>query len=87
MVFSTFLGKKKVVRHELMHTLGFDHEHCRTDRDTYITIVWHRVPTGKSFVNAGCFYQRNAIFIVTSFPNMMETRINMYNYIFCFIPI
>jgi hypothetical protein len=34
---------KGVMLHELMHTLGFVHEHSRADRDDFVTIVWERV--------------------------------------------
>ncbi|XP_062912869.1 low choriolytic enzyme-like isoform X2 [Mobula hypostoma] len=37
---------KGVVEHELMHSLGFWHEHTRSDRDKYIKIEWKNVWPG-----------------------------------------
>lgn len=34
---------QKFIMHEILHTLGFWHEHNRCDRDTYVEILWANI--------------------------------------------
>lgn len=35
-----------IVYHEIMHTLGFFHEHTRPDRDGFVTVLWENIENG-----------------------------------------
>ncbi|XP_055854249.1 hatching enzyme 1.2-like [Episyrphus balteatus] len=54
--------------HELMHVLGFNHEHTREDRDEYVEINWKNIPTD-SYRNFG-----------KSTPNSTDTFNIKYDY-------
>ncbi|XP_062893260.1 meprin A subunit alpha-like [Mobula hypostoma] len=38
---------KPLVEHEILHALGFYHEHSRPDRDDYVSIWWNEIQPGK----------------------------------------
>ncbi|XP_069461262.1 meprin A subunit alpha-like [Ambystoma mexicanum] len=40
---------KAIVEHELLHALGFYHEHSRTDRDDYVHIWWDEIIEGYAY--------------------------------------
>ncbi|XP_051234774.1 high choriolytic enzyme 1 isoform X1 [Dicentrarchus labrax] len=42
---------KKTVQHEALHALGFHHEHVRSDRDSYVSILTENILPEKEKVN------------------------------------
>ncbi|CAM1319519.1 Uncharacterised protein r2_g2790 [Pycnogonum litorale] len=37
---------RSTIQHQMMHALGFYHEHNRPDRDNYVQINWHNIQSG-----------------------------------------
>ncbi|XP_072254921.1 astacin-like metalloendopeptidase [Pyxicephalus adspersus] len=44
--FDCLAKGKGIVLHELLHVIGFWHEHSRADRDDYVTIYWDAIKAG-----------------------------------------
>ena len=42
-----FSFQKATVIHEIMHAIGMHHEHQRSDRDTYLDMLWQNVQNGQ----------------------------------------
>ena len=42
------------VLHELVHAIGFFHEHARNDRDRYIKILYENLPEGTPIETQFC---------------------------------
>ena len=36
-----------LVFHEIMHAVGFYHEHNRPDRDNFVTVIWDNIEPGR----------------------------------------
>jgi hypothetical protein len=52
--------------HEVMHSLGFIHEHSRTDRDQYVEVVWENVQD--EFKSQFAMVPSDLMILVKGFP-------------------
>lgn len=58
------------VQHELIHALGFEHEHQRPDRDKYIRVIYDNIVPGLSI--------NQAPFLITTNTPRTSTTIRRY---------
>ncbi|XP_012713830.2 high choriolytic enzyme 1 [Fundulus heteroclitus] len=59
---------QSTVQHEVLHALGFNHEQVRSDRDTYVRILFENIEPGREFAfekkqtnNLGTPYDFNSV--------------------------
>ncbi|KAM9328385.1 low choriolytic enzyme-like [Pholidichthys leucotaenia] len=60
--------KNNIIQHELLHALGFYHEHARSDRDRHIKVHWENILKGhennfeiEDTENLGTAYDYNSV--------------------------
>ena len=47
---------KDTVIHEFLHSLGFNHEQTRPDRDQYIKVLYENIEPGMENISIFCVY-------------------------------
>lgn len=64
-----------IIMHEIMHALGFFHEHARTDRDNYIIVNWSNIKPDK----AHNFYKFNVNYTGSNLGSFDFNSIMLYD--------
>ncbi|KFM77150.1 Astacin-like metalloprotease toxin, partial [Stegodyphus mimosarum] len=59
------------VVHELLHTIGFEHEHNRSDRDDYLTINWHNIDTNWYYAFKKLLPDQNRLYTPFDYDSIM----------------
>ncbi|XP_044026245.1 low choriolytic enzyme-like [Siniperca chuatsi] len=59
-----------IIQHELLHVLGFYHEHNRSDRDQYVKIKWENI--NEYFVNNFEKYDTNNLNTTYDYSSVMQ---------------
>ena len=57
--------------HEILHALGFYHEHMRSDRDNYLTINWQNIENGMQDQFTKVSQAKNRLYTKFDFGSIM----------------
>ncbi|KAM3931006.1 hatching enzyme 1.2-like [Leptodactylus fuscus] len=66
-----------VIQHEVMHSIGFFHEHTRVDRDDYINILWQNI--AKGFAGNFNIDDGNTMNLPYDYESVMHYSANVYS--------
>ncbi|MBN3307236.1 MEP1B protein, partial [Amia calva] len=67
-----------IIEHELLHALGFWHEHTRADRDDYVTIMWDQIMPGEEH-NFDKYSNSDALNVSYDFTSVMHYDKNAFS--------
>lgn len=55
---------RRIIQHEILHALGFHHEHSRSDRDAFVKIQWNNIIDGELTFPTLAIIQWSILFLI-----------------------